>query len=414
MSNIRSNTYKKIINSAIALFRKKGYQEVSILSICKDAGIGNSTFYQYFPTKDALLKEIVENLIELIGDSVSRSMNHYSSIKVEKLQTFLKDFFDCIYDNIDRYAVFRNAEFLNPDISIEFYEKIYKIFENSLFSQVENEICKKAVFIFVMGSARFVIAEYGIYKGIKPSDDIINTIADLLHNGLDPDNHTISQDVFSVIDSVEPAQRLLSKGSMTHQKLLDAAEYLFGKKGYSKTKISDIAYRADVGLGTFYIHFDSKIEALRELVARTFDGLKSNVRRYISRFEDRRDAEIAGYIGFCDFFKRHKNMYAIVRETEFIEPETADFYYSGISKSYMRPLKRAFERNEYRRLDPKPLSYALIGIGDLLGQYLLVRQDSEMSKCIEYMKHISRLLMCGLNGFVEKDELRSSQCGNFR
>ncbi len=401
LSNIKNNTYKKIMDSAIALFREKGYQEVSILSICKKADIGNSTFYQYFPTKDAVLKKIVENLIELIGDSINRSMNHYSSIKIEKLQTFLKDFFDCIYDNIDRYAVFRNAEFLNPDISIEFYEKIYKIFENSLFSQVENEIYKKAVFIFVMGSARFVIAKYGIYKGIKPSDDIINTIADFLYNGLDSDNHIISQDVFLIIDSVEPEQHLLSKSSITHQKLLDAAEHLFGKKGYSKTKISDIAYKADIGLGTFYIHFDSKIEALRELVARTFDGLKVEVRYYMSRFEDRRDAEIAGYIGFCNFFKRHKNMYAIVREAEFIEPKTADSYYSGISKSYMRPLKKAFKRNEYRKFDLEPLSYTLMGIGDLLGQYLLVRQDSEMYECIEYMKHISRLLMCGLNGFVE-------------
>lgn len=76
MSDIRSNTHKKIINSAIALFRKRGYQEVSILAICKDAGIGNSTFYQYFTTKDAVLKEIIEDLIETIRDSVKRSINH--------------------------------------------------------------------------------------------------------------------------------------------------------------------------------------------------------------------------------------------------------------------------------------------------------------------------------------------------
>ena len=399
MSDIRSNTHKKIINSAIALFRKRGYQEVSILSICKDAGIGNSTFYQYFTTKDAVLKEIIEDLIETIRDSVKRSINHHSFDKSEKLRIFLKDFFDCVYDNIDRYAVFRNAEFLNPDISIEFYEKIYKIFENPLFSEVKDDIAKKAIFIFVMGSARFVIAEYGIYKDMKPSDDIINIITDLLYNGFDPGNHKLSQDIFRVLDPQEPKRHLLSKGSRTHQKLLDAAEYLFGKKGYSKTKISDIAYRADIGLGTFYIHFDSKIEALRELVARTFDGLKSNARRYMSRFEDRRDAEIAGFVGFCDFFKRHKNMYAIVREAEFIEPKTADFYYSGISKSYMRPLERAFARNEYRKFDPEPLSYVLMGIGDLLGQYLLVQQDSEMNECIEYIKRISRLLMHGLKGF---------------
>lgn len=394
-------TYQKILKSAINLFKKKGYQEVSVSSICKEAGVGNSTFYQYFSTKDDVLKEIVEDLFKLIEKSVKRSIGSYYLSKSERLEIFLKDFFDSVYNDIGKYAVFRNAEFLNPEISHEFHNNMYAVFANSLFPEAENEISKRAAFIFIIGAAHFVITEYGIYKGIRPPKYACDTVFDFLYNGLDPNDHKISPEAFATIESVKPTFKLLSRGSLTHQKLLDAAEEMFGEKGYSKAKISDIANKADVGLGTFYIHFNSKIEALRELVVRTLEGLKTNLRRYVSRFKDRRDAEVAGYLGFCDFFKHHENMYSIVRETEFIDPQTANFYYSSISKSYIRPLEKAFENKEYRKLIPEPLSYALMGIGHLMGQFLLVQNDAEMSDCVKYIREISKLLMHGLKGFVE-------------
>lgn len=53
----------------------------------------------------------------------------------------------------------------------------------------------------------------------------------------------------------------------TRLDLLDAAERVISRKGYHGTRIADIAEEADVGLGTFYLHFKTKNEIFIELVA---------------------------------------------------------------------------------------------------------------------------------------------------
>ncbi|RXZ78687.1 TetR/AcrR family transcriptional regulator [Paenibacillaceae bacterium] len=50
--------------------------------------------------------------------------------------------------------------------------------------------------------------------------------------------------------------------------ILDAAEQLFGTKGYSKTTINDILQRVGIAKGTFYYHFQSKEEVMDAIVMR--------------------------------------------------------------------------------------------------------------------------------------------------
>src|SRR5215469_2936811 len=52
----------------------------------------------------------------------------------------------------------------------------------------------------------------------------------------------------------------------TRVELLEAAERVIARKGYHNTRIADIASEADVGLGTFYLHFKTKNEIFIELI----------------------------------------------------------------------------------------------------------------------------------------------------
>src|SRR5437868_7995878 len=49
-------------------------------------------------------------------------------------------------------------------------------------------------------------------------------------------------------------------------RLLDAAQATFAERGYHQTNIHEICARANVGIGTFYSHFDHK----RDLLQRVF------------------------------------------------------------------------------------------------------------------------------------------------
>lgn len=49
---------QEILEAAIAVFVQKGYHAAKMADIAVEAGMGKGTLYEYFPTKDALPKEI--------------------------------------------------------------------------------------------------------------------------------------------------------------------------------------------------------------------------------------------------------------------------------------------------------------------------------------------------------------------
>lgn len=55
----RDRTRQALLNSALALFAEKGIYEPSIEEITSRADLGKGTFYQYFPSREALIAELV-------------------------------------------------------------------------------------------------------------------------------------------------------------------------------------------------------------------------------------------------------------------------------------------------------------------------------------------------------------------
>lgn len=51
-----------LFNKAMDLFRKDGYENVSIQQICKEAKLTRNAFYYYFDSKEALLSSYFENI----------------------------------------------------------------------------------------------------------------------------------------------------------------------------------------------------------------------------------------------------------------------------------------------------------------------------------------------------------------
>jgi len=56
------------------------------------------------------------------------------------------------------------------------------------------------------------------------------------------------------------------RGDATLERLLDGAQATFAERGYHAANIHEICARADVGIGTFYAHFDHKRELLQQVI----------------------------------------------------------------------------------------------------------------------------------------------------
>lgn len=152
------------------------------------------------------------------------------------------------------------------------------------------------------------------------------------------------------------------RGEATRQRILEAAEEVFGEQGYYDASISEITRRAKVAQGTFYIYFHSKREIFAELVVDLGDRLRAATNEASREAANRMDAERRGFAAFFDFVAQHRRVYQIVQEAERVAPEAARIYYQRISDGYQRRLREAVTAGEIRPVDPEVVTIALMGI----------------------------------------------------
>jgi AcrR family transcriptional regulator len=178
-------------------------------------------------------------------------------------------------------------------------------------------------------------------------------------------------------------RRLLARGRRTRGALLEAAEQVFAALGYHDASIVKITEAAGVAQGTFYLYFPGKREIFDELVR----DLNRRVRRAMSEGApegaSRIETELAGFRGFFRFTAEHPALYRIIRQAEFVSPETLQIHYERLTGGYVTGLKQAMEAGEVEEGDPEVLAWSLMGIGELLGmRWILWNGASEMPEAV--------------------------------
>ncbi len=76
----------------------------------------------------------------------------------------------------------------------------------------------------------------------------------------------------------------------TRQALIDAARDLIAENGVGGLRVGEITERADVALGSFYNHFDSKDEVVEAIVAETIGSIATALTPLIESLEDPAEA----------------------------------------------------------------------------------------------------------------------------
>src|ERR1043166_8545477 len=79
------------------------------------------------------------------------------------------------------------------------------------------------------------------------------------------------------IATVTSLNRYQRRKEKTKQDILTAARKVLAEKGYHNAKIIDIAAAADGGVGTFYLHYQTKDALFLELIEETARRLKEKI-----------------------------------------------------------------------------------------------------------------------------------------
>jgi AcrR family transcriptional regulator len=169
---IRAEKRTIIMDAAIEVFAEKTFQGASISMIAQKAGISKGLLYNYFESKEALLKEIIVNAI----DKIYRYFDpdHDGVLTVEEFYFFIKKNIQVVKENVNYWKLYSSLV-LQPTVikciehdfdedTANYSKMIYDLFKRSGIKDIEGELL---LFASMMKGA---IVQYVAMPDVFPID----------------------------------------------------------------------------------------------------------------------------------------------------------------------------------------------------------------------------------------------------
>ena len=175
---IRKGKSQLIMSSALELFAHQGYSTTSISQIARQAGISKGLIYNYFSSKDDLLKRIIIGGMQRFLDLLE--VKNLDNIQKYELVNFVETNLGLIKVNAAYYKLYFSLAFQSSTLNIleeemkRIFAKIFKI-----FIQYYNQKGDKNSFV----KTRFLLATFdgvGIHYLSDPEGFPIDEVKELI------------------------------------------------------------------------------------------------------------------------------------------------------------------------------------------------------------------------------------------
>ncbi|MBP1759906.1 MAG: transcriptional regulator [Firmicutes bacterium] len=114
----KKETREKIFSNAMELFRLQGFSATSIEQITQQADVGKGTFYNYFPSKEAVITEFSKRSWQGLAN---KGRQKPSMCTRHRLETLLQDWAEfMIKDREIAWVTVRNREGADYDLSLHY------------------------------------------------------------------------------------------------------------------------------------------------------------------------------------------------------------------------------------------------------------------------------------------------------
>lgn len=187
------------------------------------------------------------------------------------------------------------------------------------------------------------------------------------------------------------------RGERTLRKILDAARHEFGERGFADSSIVGITTRAKVALGTFYTYFDSKEAVFQALVRDMSLQVRDSVAPALVDAGDALERERQALAAFLRFVRGNKQVYRIIDEAEFVDPDGFRRHYETTAERIRQRLREGMDagviRAEDSRLAEEAVAWAVMGANVFLGLRFGVWGEEDEERVAEAA---NRLLAEGL------------------
>ncbi|MDN5214253.1 TetR/AcrR family transcriptional regulator [Fulvivirgaceae bacterium BMA12] len=142
IAKIRTRSKDKILMAALDLFAKKGYHNTSVSAIARHAGISKGLIYNYYDSKEELLKGVIEMLMEDSSEFFLATQKEDPNEALRSLFVLLKNYL------IEKRGLYRLAVSLSVQEEVGKFEFLKDIIEEKFqgfLTVFESLMTKKGV-----------------------------------------------------------------------------------------------------------------------------------------------------------------------------------------------------------------------------------------------------------------------------
>ncbi len=179
---IRSEKTNLILQTALRLFAERGFASTTVSLIAKEAGISKGLMYNYFYSKEDLLKTIIIGGLEKFAQFLT--IADTDNIKKTELIKFIDENFAILKKDPDFYKLYFSITF-QPEVFALLANDFMKIFEDLMAIFIKYYTQKGEVNPYI--KTRFILAAFdgiGIHYVMDtqgfPIDGIRDMMIDLL------------------------------------------------------------------------------------------------------------------------------------------------------------------------------------------------------------------------------------------
>jgi AcrR family transcriptional regulator len=140
-------TRAALIHAAVSIFHEKGFQKTRVSDIVSAAGVAQGTFYNYFPSKEEIFREICNDFMNQVKRLFVERTDHLfdgnTAAEVrESVHRIVRDVFVIYRDNLAVAELLFREGIGNGGLFKEIYEDILAIFLDLIKVQVEEGMRK--------------------------------------------------------------------------------------------------------------------------------------------------------------------------------------------------------------------------------------------------------------------------------
>jgi AcrR family transcriptional regulator len=186
-------TRSRIMDSAIRLFSRQGYNKASVDVICAEAGISKGAFYHHFKSKQALLLALLDSWLQTIDNAIGASRDKTAPETFMQMTEAFPYLFETAGEGLPMFLEFSLQASRDKKVweaSIAPYRRYHKYFtslikkgvEEGSFVEVDPELTARMIVATAMGLLLQSLLDPKSAKWEKVARDSTNLLVNSLLN----------------------------------------------------------------------------------------------------------------------------------------------------------------------------------------------------------------------------------------